>query len=146
MYLFTHILCVYVAIGKRKRGFGERWSLEEMKRPWDCILRCGGGAKGGRLTTVGEESSSVSFCCRGGPAPFLGLDRLVGIPEHAQSLPEPETYPSSLSYPHTHAHISLLGVLSGSCECPETWHSFLLLLPTQVQESAPLVYLDTQGM
>lgn len=54
VFVHTYSVCVCVAIGKRKRGFGERWSLEEMKRPWDWKLRCGAGAKGGRLTTVGR--------------------------------------------------------------------------------------------
>lgn len=73
-----------------------------------------------------QRLEPFGFCCRGGPAPLLGLDRLVRSPEQAQSLTEPEIHPSSLLYTHSHSHPPPLhcGTLL-QFGVPETWHSFL---------------------
>lgn len=114
MCLFTRALCV--AVGKRTHALR-------------VVVELSGNEKAPRLyieTWVRAQQPGwplhrrlepFGFCCRGGPAPLLDLDRLVRSPEQAQSLTEPEIHPSSLIYTHTRTLLLFTVALFCGLEC-----------------------------
>lgn len=106
VFVHTYFVCVY-CYWKEKTWLWREVEHRGNEKALGLHIAVWGRGQGGQADNrVGDESPSVSFCCRGGPAPFLGLDRLVGSLSMRKAFQNPKPTPLflihtlTLTFPH----------------------------------------------
>lgn len=109
VFVHTYFVCVY-CYWKEKTWLWREVEHRGNEKALGLHIAVWGRGQGGQADNrVGDESPSVSFCCRGGPAPFLGLDRLVGSLSMRKAFQNPK--PTPLLSTHSRSHFLTWGTL-----------------------------------